>query len=104
MPTFHSTKEAERRRVLRETYLGFFRNSSSPQRICSLSELACQESLRTSCQIVYPFFLGTNPEASPEILNAFQDVRSMMVQQPIIEDVESDVVYLHIRKTNSMER
>jgi hypothetical protein len=100
IPTFDSAKEKERRQTIRETYLSFFQNSDeTPHRICSLSELTCQVSLHSQCQLVYTFFMGSNPKASPELLGGtIKDFRSMMTQEPIMGDIEADVVYLDIRE------
>lgn len=104
IPTYDSDTEKQRRQTIRETYLSFFRQqqqdsgSHTPHRICSLSELTCQASLRSHCQLVYTFFMGANPKGPPELLEG-QDFRAMMTQEPTIKgDIELDVVYLDIRE------
>ena len=98
IPTYDSEKEAERRQTIRETYLSFFAQSDTPKRICSLSELTCDETLQSKCQIVYSFFMGANPAAPPLRLDAVDDFRSMITEEVISAGVENDTVYLNIRE------
>jgi hypothetical protein len=49
-------------------------------RVCSLQDWTCRyEELRSTCQIIYVFFIGGNSEAPPELLDeSFTDFRQML--------------------------
>jgi hypothetical protein len=111
--TLSSQLEAERRQLLRDTYLHFdkdiyemaqkfgFNNTAMPphhNRVCSLQEWTCQyKQIYKECQIIYAFFVGDNADAPPYILDdSLKDFRSMLTQHN--NATEPGLIRLNIRE------
>jgi hypothetical protein len=125
-----SPMERERRALIRETYLTYFQNRSAtttttrptPNRICSLQQLFLEDSLLplpphadggdSSCQMVYTFVLGGNPNGPTELVEPNASY-PLTIDEPSISinninknnshhhphaDDESDIVFLNIRE------
>jgi hypothetical protein len=86
-------KDVERRQVIRQTYLSFYKDSTTPQRICSLSKYT------KGCQLAYAFFVGGNPQGPTELLEPNASF-PMTVHTP--SKAEDDMIYLNI-KENQMD-
>jgi hypothetical protein len=87
--------EVERRKVVRETYLSYYKESDEPNRICSLADIQSHKIPLEDCQIAYTFFLGGNPNGPTELVKPNASFPMVMVDAPKDED---DVVYLNIKE------
>ena len=101
IPTYDAPMETERRQTIRNTYLSFYQDHSTPgesHRICSLAEFTCHPDWE--CQIVYTFFMGANPHAKPELLNPKLNHYGKMMVSTVLSNtpLEQDIVYLNIRE------
>jgi hypothetical protein len=92
--------EAQRRQVVRETYLSYFNQSTKEEhRICALFDLIDQtrkghSRLVEECQLAYVFVAGGNPDGELERVN-YSDSEPMTLPSNMSE---SDVVLLNIRE------
>ena len=95
--------EAQRRQLIRETYLSFFKLSTTTtesRRICSLYDLIDKSSeedharLLDECQLAYVFVAGGNPEGLKERVD-YSDLEPMTVPSNL---TEQDIVLLNIRE------
>ena len=107
VPTFlwgicsmESDSERERREVIRETYLSFYKDEDRHlHRICSLNDLLQGTVAFEDCQVAYAFFVGANPSGPSELL--FPNESYPILAAPnrtLMEQDEHDIVYLNIRE------
>jgi hypothetical protein len=85
-------KDAIHREVIRRTYLSY-----DSDRICSLSE-ANQKA--NSCQILYTFVVGANPNAPMDLVDYKNASHPLTLEGPLDDDspFETDVTYLNIHE------
>jgi hypothetical protein len=87
--------EMERRKVVRETYLSFYKDSHTPNRICSLTDIQNHKVPLEECQIAYIFVVGGNPDGPTELVKPNTSF-PMTVDEPTND--EDDVVFLNIQE------
>ena len=94
--------EAQRRQLVRETYLSYFNQSTTREnrRICALHEIVNKTSevdharLLDECQLAYVFVAGGNPEGLKERVD-YSDLEPMTVPSNL---TEQDIVLLNIQE------
>jgi hypothetical protein len=108
--TTNSTKEANRRKLIRKTYLSYYHILAEAElgvepreRICSLAELIDRSRDTEDCQIVYTFVMGasTNTTVPTDLTTLEQqeeDNYPYVLDRSGSSDYERDVLYLNIQE------
>mmetsp|Transcript_10944 Transcript_10944/g.16837 ORF Transcript_10944/g.16837 Transcript_10944/m.16837 type:complete len:410 (+) Transcript_10944:242-1471(+) len=99
-----SEEEAKRRKLMRDTMLD--RSTlPDPSKLCSLTEFVANLEIQTTCQIIYTFVLGGNPQGddfwSSSIL--YDDDRDALapvsvLTSPELLENEKDITFLNIKE------
>ncbi|OEU19567.1 hypothetical protein FRACYDRAFT_235625 [Fragilariopsis cylindrus CCMP1102] len=112
IPSTTSDYEVSRRKLLRRTYLNFYRklddkdsNKQHHNRICSFHEWTCNHNIRQQCQMIYLFFIGggnNETGALPIMLNeSIIDFRDMLLITPVVVvDPNDTAITTMTNKTN----
>lgn len=90
--------ERQRRQAIRDTWVQYYANTSTPHRICSLQQLVATKVPEEECQIAYTFVIGAGSDTSPTEMVHTNDTNVMVISKDQIMDPEPDVVYLSIRE------
>lgn len=98
--TMDNAIEKERRAAVRETYLAYYNDSPTPDRICSLSDLLSGSLPNNGmdCQMAYTFVLGSNPEGHTELVSSNTPTPILCPQSPMPLKNETDITHLNIRE------
>jgi hypothetical protein len=101
--TMDTRLEADRRALIRKTYLKYFEGSRTPHRICSLLDLlngslSINDSVQ--CQMAYTFVVGANPSGPKELVevNTSYPITTAKGDLDNGLEAENDVVYLNIQE------
>ena len=95
-----SGSERERRKLIRDTYLSFYKNDDKHRhRICSLNDLLQGIVAFEDCQVAYAFFVGANPSGPSELLFPNDSFPILATRNgTLVSQDEDDIVYLNIRE------
>jgi hypothetical protein len=92
----------KRRRLVRETYLSFYKHTTTPNRICSLVDVlngivSLDDVQDGACVITYVFFVGGNPSGPTELMKPNSSYPILIDGNDDFSD-EGDIISLNIKE------